>query len=174
MAAPPAGPYHDDVRFTMRRALIVTVWAVALGLGPGHRQSGAQETRTATSPVLTAEPNPVPDGPGLGKTTIAWDVANNPSGEVQVSENGGPWRLMASGARGATAIDWIKADSTYVFRLVGNDPDTALASLRVTRKRTITPLIVGVWIARAVVLLLLMRAIITPLAGIVFRRWRHS
>ena len=54
----------------------------------------AQE-RTAT---IAADPNPVPAGPGLGRTTVSWTTLNKNEGEVRVSKDGEPEQLFARGA----------------------------------------------------------------------------
>jgi hypothetical protein len=87
--------------------------------------------KTAT---ITADPNPVPAGSGLGRTQICWATLTGEAGEVYVSQNAGPERLFASGPTGCTEAHWIADGSEYEFRLYTNDGSRRLvAKVRVTR-----------------------------------------
>ena len=98
--------------------------------------------RTAT---IVAEPNPVPSGSGLGRTTISWTTqtasavelrrrAEESDGEVYVSRDGGPEQLFAGGAAGSAEANWIAAGSRYEFRLYTSAaPRRLLAKTVVTR-----------------------------------------
>jgi hypothetical protein len=88
-----------------------------------------------TRPVLTASPNPVPGGNGLGTTEIAWDVGEGSVGRVLVSADGAEATQFASGPRGTSSAPWIRAGSTYEFRLYDDvTPNVPLASLIVTQR----------------------------------------
>jgi len=87
--------------------------------------------RTAT---ITAEPNPVPAGAGLGRTQICWATLTGEPGQVYVSQNAGPEHLFASSATGCTEARWIAAGSEYEFRLYTNNGSRRLvAKVLVTR-----------------------------------------
>ena len=82
---------------------------------------------------LSASPNPVPGGEGLGKTTVSWDTADGSIGKVYVSVNGGQEVLFADGRRGSAPAHWIEAGSNYEFRLYNADHTELLAKVAVTR-----------------------------------------
>ncbi len=84
-------------------------------------------------PLLRASPNPVPAGKGPGKTMISWDTADGTVGRVFASINGGAEALFADGRRGSFPADWIKAGSSYEFRLYNSDQTELLAKIAVTR-----------------------------------------
>src|SRR5947207_1529538 len=87
--------------------------------------------KTAT---ITADPNPVPAGSGLGRTQICWATLTGETGEVYVSQHAGPEHLFASGATGCTEAHWIAGRSEYEFRLYTNSGSRRLvAKVRVTR-----------------------------------------
>jgi hypothetical protein len=81
--------------------------------------------RTAT---IAADPNPVPAGPGLGRTQICWATLTGETGQVYVSQNAGPEQLFASGATGCTEAPWIAAGSEYEFRLYTNNGSRRLVA----------------------------------------------
>jgi hypothetical protein len=85
-------------------------------------------------PSLTAAPNPVPAGDGLGTTRISWTTGNGSLGQVYVSEDGSEEKLFAEGPEGAVNAGWIASAKGYEFRLYDGDQRTrVLASVRVTR-----------------------------------------
>jgi hypothetical protein len=87
--------------------------------------------RTAT---IAADPNPVPAGPGLGRTKISWATLDESDAEVYVSRNGEPEQPFAGGAKGTFEADWIAAGSSYEFRLYTTDrPRRLLARTVVNR-----------------------------------------
>jgi hypothetical protein len=87
--------------------------------------------RTGT---IAAEPNPVPSGPGLGRTKISWAKLAEGDAEVYVSRDGGPEQLFASGSSGSQEVEWIAAGSSYEFRLYSTDgPRRLLAKTVVNR-----------------------------------------
>jgi hypothetical protein len=85
---------------------------------------------TKTAPTLSASPNPVPFGEGMGKTTISW---NSVDGKIYVSVNGGNELLFAGSPRGSQDANWIEAGSNYEFRLYNSDHTELLAKVAVTR-----------------------------------------
>ena len=88
---------------------------------------------TRIAPTLSASPNPVPAGDGVGKTTISWDTDDWTIGKVYVSRNGGQELLVAAGPQGSAAVKWIYQGSTYEFRLYNLDHTKLLAKVVVTR-----------------------------------------
>ena len=85
-------------------------------------------------PILTAWPNPVPAGKGLGKTTVTW---NSVDGKIYVSVNGREEILFAGSPRGSQQADWIEAGSRYEFRLYTSDHKALLAKVVVTRATSV-------------------------------------
>jgi hypothetical protein len=97
-------------------------------------------TTNATEPdqtgaSITANPNPVPAGPGLGKSTITWKTADGSSGQVYVSEGGNAEKLFAGeSSQGSLDAPWIGPGATYEFRLyAGKEHQKILASVQVIR-----------------------------------------
>jgi len=89
----------------------------------------------AAGPFITASPNPVPGGPGVGTTTITWKTGDDSVGEVYVWD-GVKEHLFARAAKGASSdAPWIGAGSTE-FRLYGTDHAKVLATVIVTRSKT--------------------------------------
>lgn len=66
------------------------VWLVALlrlAAAVGDASAGSEAVGSGTvGAFLDASPNPVPDGSGLGSTTISWDTGNGGVGEVWVDD----------------------------------------------------------------------------------------
>jgi hypothetical protein len=85
---------------------------------------------TKLAPSLSASPNPVLPGEGLGKTTISW---NSVDGKIYVSVNDREEVLFADSPRGAEEANWIDAGSNYEFRLYNAGHKDLLAKLIVTR-----------------------------------------
>jgi hypothetical protein len=73
---------------------------------------------TKMMPALTASPNPVPPGEGLGRTTISWSSVD---GRVYVSVDEGNEVLFADVPFGSLDADWIGESSSYEFRLYNSD-----------------------------------------------------
>ena len=83
------------------------------GIKPGARyefrlySEEAAPTKTAglsaveRTDTISAEPNLVPAGPGLGRTKISWATLTGAEAEVYVSQDGGPERLFAAGGSGS-------------------------------------------------------------------------
>ena len=83
---------------------------------------------TKLAPSLSASPNPVPAGEGLGQTTVLW---NSVDGKVYVSTNGGEELLFAGSPRGSQQANWIETGSTHEFRLYNADHNQLLAKVTV-------------------------------------------
>jgi hypothetical protein len=87
--------------------------------------------RTAT---IAADPNPVPPGPGAGRTRIFWATLTGEDADVYVSQDSGPEHLFASGPTGYSDANWILGGSRYEFRLYRSDGSRhLLAKTLVTR-----------------------------------------
>jgi len=82
---------------------------------------------------LTASPNPVPFGNGLGQTRISWNTGNTDIGKVYVSINGGEELLFAQMRDGSLVAKWIDTRSTYEFRLYNSAHTELLAKVVVNR-----------------------------------------
>lgn len=84
----------------------------------------------ATGVLLRADPNPVPGGTAMGKTTIIWHAGRGAVGDVYAGTAGSE-RLFASGPRGSQDARWIKPGSNE-FRLYRRGDHKLLAQLTVT------------------------------------------
>jgi hypothetical protein len=87
--------------------------------------------RTAT---IAADPNPVPVGPGLGRTKISWATLTGGDAEVYVSPDGKPEQLFADGPTGSVEVSWIAAGSSYEFRLYSKDGSRRLLAKTVVNR----------------------------------------
>ena len=113
--------------------------------GPSQRGAGLAG--------ITAAPAAVPDGPGVGTTTISWTTGDGSIGQVYVSATGGPEGLFATGAEGAQEASWIHADAAYTFRLYsGTEREKLLAAVVVTRGNELVETLIDVLIVLALVL----------------------
>jgi hypothetical protein len=82
---------------------------------------------------LSASPNPVPFGNGLGQTRISWNTGNTDIGKVYVSINGGEELLFAQMRDGSLVAKWIDTGSAYEFRLYNSAHTELLAKIVVNR-----------------------------------------
>lgn len=85
---------------------------------------------TAAGVILRADPNPVPAGTVVGKTTITWDTGSDATGDVYLI-NAGNERLFANSPKGSQDAPWIAPGSTE-FRLYNHADHKLLAQLTVT------------------------------------------
>jgi hypothetical protein len=92
---------------------------------------------TVAGVVLRADPNPVPSGPGAGKTTISWDTGSNDAGDVYVG-GAGSEKIFASGPKGSQDAPWIQPGSNE-FRLYNHADHKLLAQLTVTMPSSDVP-----------------------------------
>jgi hypothetical protein len=88
---------------------------------------------TPTGAAISANPNPVPAGDGLGRTTIKWATGDGTPANVVVSQDGGQEQGFASGKDGSSEASWIQSGATYEFRLYSLDRKL-LAKVVVTRE----------------------------------------
>lgn len=72
-------------------------------------------------PTITALPNPVPAGENIARTMISWNTANGGIGKVYVSIDDSQESLFATSREGSAPTNWIRAGSTYEFRLYDSD-----------------------------------------------------
>ena len=87
----------------------------------------------ASAATITASPNPVSIGEGLGTTTVTWNTGDGSAGQVFVSENSAPDKMFASGPSGSVAAPWIRAGTTFEFRLyAGTEHAKVLVKTQVT------------------------------------------
>jgi hypothetical protein len=98
-----------------------------------HQQNSSGNTKGEA--MITATPNPVPAGPGMGKATISWDTGDKTIGEIYVSANGGPEkRFGGNRPKGTQEANWI-GKGEYEFRLyAGKDRAKLLARVTVIRR----------------------------------------
>jgi hypothetical protein len=128
---------------------MVAMLAFALGWITGHfgpssaRNLGANNW-SGPSPggnkqsraTITADPNPVPAGPGKGTTTISWDTGDGSLGQVCFAINNGEEKVWFSKRdKGTQQAAWISKGVVYEFRLyAGNERKNLLASVKVRRE----------------------------------------
>ena len=96
-------------------------------------QSVNVSTRERT-PTIAADPNPVPTGAGLGRTTISWTTLAKDVAEVYVSKDGGPEQLFARGPYGSIEAGWIATGSSYEFRLYSGDASRRLLAKTIVKR----------------------------------------
>ena len=101
--------------------------------GPTVLQSVNVSTRERT-PTIAADPNPVPTGAGLGRTTISWTTLAKDVAEVYVSKDGQPEQLFAQGAYGSVEAGWIATGSSYEFRLYSGDAPRRLLAKTIVKR----------------------------------------
>ncbi len=99
--------------------------------------------RVTFSQRLTATPNPVPAGTGLGTTRITFGTPARGLGggaAVFVSMDGGTQALFTAGSGGEVDAPWIQTGHTYVFNaydsvdINGNPSGSPVKSITVTRQ----------------------------------------
>jgi hypothetical protein len=86
---------------------------------------------------ISASPNPVPAGTGLGTTTISWDSGDGSFAQVYISVNAAPdTKMLAQSAKGSKEVKWIKSGHTYEFLLyAGKEHKVLLGKVEVTRPK---------------------------------------
>jgi hypothetical protein len=84
------------------------------------------------APTLSASPNPVPAGEGLGRTTISWSSVD---GKIYVSVDGGNEVLFVDLPSGSQDAGWIGEGFSYEFRLYNSDHTALLDKIVVTRSK---------------------------------------
>jgi hypothetical protein len=97
--------------------------------------SGPSAVAAEADAIISANPNPIPGGPGTGKTTVTWTTADGSLAEVYVSVNDGPEILFAGlSPHGSQSADWFGVGDRSEFRLyAGTAHAKRLATVLVTR-----------------------------------------
>src|SRR5207249_8635269 len=72
--------------------------------------SNQAEDQTETGAVLRANPNPVPGGTNVGKTTITWQTGSESAADVYFFD-GKNETLFASGSKGSKEAPFIRPGS---------------------------------------------------------------
>jgi hypothetical protein len=86
--------------------------------------------------ILKTDPNPVPPGPGVGKTTISWTTKGDLGiVKLYVSQDGMPEKEVGRASAASVEIPWIVTGRTYDFFLYGesNGNRRLIDRIRVTR-----------------------------------------
>jgi hypothetical protein len=111
---------------------VISLALVSVLAGCGSSETTAPRTGT---PIIRANPNPVPAGPEKGTTTITWTTGNGSVGQVYVSD-GKREKLFATASEGSKEVHWIQAGITHEFTLyAGKEHKEVLASVSVTQSR---------------------------------------
>jgi len=85
-----------------------------------------------TATTISATPNPVPAGGGIGTTAISWTTGDGSDGQVYVSADGQPEQIFATAPQGSADAPWIEAGKSYEFRLYGAGHAKLLGKVVVT------------------------------------------
>src|SRR5207248_11117313 len=85
-----------------------------------------------TAPTISATPNPVATGSGIGTTTISWTTGDRSSGQIYDSADGQPEQIFATAPQGSADAPWIEAGKSYEFRLYGAGHAKLLGKVVVT------------------------------------------
>jgi hypothetical protein len=116
--------------------LLPLFFFAARGPSKNPEANASAASPAAPSATITASPNPVTTGEGSGTTTITWNTGDGTTGQVYVSEDGGPERLFAEGPTGSTPVAWIQVGKTFEFRLyAGTEHAKVLAKTQVTGRK---------------------------------------
>jgi hypothetical protein len=113
---------------------IAVCCSVLNGCDGGRRHSTQDATRG--TPLLFAEPNPLPAGDPdqpLATTVITWNTGSEAKGDLYVKVNRSPEVFIARASSGTMKIDWIQFDSRYEFRLYAKKRSKLITKLEVTR-----------------------------------------
>jgi hypothetical protein len=97
---------------------VAIAWALCL-LGAG------QAIAAGPPPAASVTVAPLP-GAGGGPPVVSWTTGNGTPGEMRVSSPGGRETTFALGSSGAQAVPWMRADTSYVFRLYARGTDRRL------------------------------------------------
>ncbi len=147
-------------------AVCLTVYlgtAPALRAAPQQNAFGSNSERVSRTPIITAKPQRVTLGDGIGSTKIEWDTGNGSMGFVFVTEDGRKPVLFANSSRGNQVAPFIGKHS-YVFELYGDaQRQTLLAQVTVSGSaESVSPRRMVSWQAVA------HRALIIGLAAVLY------
>jgi hypothetical protein len=122
-------------RFLLTAAVLLPLFFFAACNSSKNPEANVSPASPAASAAtITASPNPVPAGEGLGTTTITWNTGDGTVGQVYVSVDGGPESLFGGGGSGTAP--WIQTGKRYEFRLyAGTEHATVLAKTEVSRSK---------------------------------------
>lgn len=86
---------------------------------------------------ITANPNPVPAGAGLGNTIISWNTGDGSVGQVRVASEStsDETLLLPEGATGTLQANWIQNGDGYIFFLYRKTDNVLLSQVHVVRTR---------------------------------------
>jgi ABC-type transport system substrate-binding protein len=116
--------------------LLPLFFFAACGPSKNPEANASAASPAASAATITASPNPVTTGEGPGTTTVTWNTGDGTTGQVYVSEDGGPERLFATGATGSAPAAWIQAGKTFEFHLyAGTEHAKVLAKTQVTGRK---------------------------------------
>ena len=116
--------------------LLPLFFFAACGPSKSPEANASAGSPAAASATITASPNPVTTGAGPGTTTITWNTGDGGTGQVYVSEDGGPEKLFVEGSTGSSPAAWIQAGKTFEFRLyAGTEHAKVLAKTQVTGRK---------------------------------------
>ena len=116
--------------------LLPLFFFAACGPSKNPEANASAASPAASAATITASPNPVTTGEGPGTTTITWNTGDGTTGQVYVSEDGGPERLFTAGPTGSLPAPWIQAGKTFEFRLyAGTEHTKVLAKTQVTGRK---------------------------------------
>ena len=116
--------------------LLPLFFFAACGPSKSPEANASAASPAAAAATITASPNPVTTGEGPGTTTITWNTGDSTTGQVYVSEDGGPEKLFAEGPTGSAPAPWIQAGKTFEFRLyAGTEHAKVLAKIQVTGRK---------------------------------------
>lgn len=131
----------------VKNCLILTLSLIVFGTTSCNRSAPSAEKdnraddgtalgNNASAPAtISARPNPVPSGGKLGETTITWDTGTDQAGEVFVSRDGEPEKLVSTAPSGSKKIKWIAVKRHFEFRLYeGTEHKKVLGKVKVTHK----------------------------------------
>ena len=96
--------------------------------------SAVSQTASGGAASITAAPNPVPPGHGVGRTTITWSTGDDRQGRITLSVNGAPEVLFATNPSGRLDAPWIGNGAEHKFRLYDDKANTLMATVKVTRR----------------------------------------
>ena len=113
--------------------LLPLFFFAACGPSKSPEANASAASPAASAATITASPNPVTTGEGPGTTTITWNTGDGSTGQVYVSEDGGPETLFAEASTGSAPAPWIAAGKTFEFSLyAGTEHAKVLAKTQVT------------------------------------------
>src|SRR4029077_5752912 len=124
--------------FISRIAILLPLFFfAACGPSKSPEANASAASPAAAAATITASPNPVTTAEGPGTTTITWNTGDSTTtGQVYVSEDGGPEKLWAEASTGSGSAPWIQAGKTFEFRLyAGTEHAKVLAKIQVTGRK---------------------------------------